>query len=319
MKQRAWTREQTSNFMQRKKGKADFNMSEPEFLISVMNRHEDWAVIICLIGGGQEINTGEAGLPEWFAALRRSFKQWNVYVSNNLLDVEYTHNEDLKAMLADLSCEFLDELHLAVSLRSFRSEQVSELVKAILDVEQEKAKLIYSMLKERYPITITRDITKAKAWLKEKARGSERYGVIASSGSTRLKPFGIWTQCKIEAKNWFLNGKEDIRSSYFLEDAATEFDIQGLELDWALVAWDADFRFVQGTFQYYNFVGTKWNKINKKENISYRKNAYRVLLTRARQGMVIFIPNGEDSDRSRGKCFYDGTYDYLKSIGINEL
>ncbi|NLP42321.1 MAG: DUF2075 domain-containing protein [Veillonellaceae bacterium] len=317
--QRAWTLEQTSSFMQKKKGKPDFNMSEPEFLISVMDRHQDWAVIICLIGGGQEINTGEAGLPEWFDALRRCFTHWHVYISNKITDVEYTHNNDLKAMLSDLECEPLEELHLSVSLRSFRSGHVSELVKAILDVNQEKAKQLYSTLNERYPITITRDITQAKAWIKEKARGSERYGVVASSGSMRLKPFGIWTQCKIEAKNWFLNGKDDIRSSYFLEDAATEFDIQGLELDWALVAWDADFRFIDGAFQYYNFVGAKWNKINKAENVLYRKNAYRVLLTRARQGMVIFIPHGDENDKSREPHFYDGTYDYLKSIGINEI
>lgn len=317
--QRAWTLEQTASFMQRKKGKPDFNMSEPEFLISVMDRHEDWAVIICLIGGGQEINTGEAGLPEWFEALRRCFRHWKVYVSDKLLDVEYTYDNDLKMMLSDLKCEHLEKLHLSISLRSFRSEQVSELVKAILDVNQEKAKNLYSMLKERYPIAITRDINKAKEWIKERARGSERYGVIASSGSMRLKPFGIWTQCKIEAKNWFLNGKDDIRSSYFLEDAATEFDIQGLELDWALVAWDADFRFIDGAFQYYNFVGVKWNKINKTENALYRKNAYRVLLTRARQGMVIFIPNGNENDQSRKSQFYDGTYNYLKDIGINEI
>lgn len=317
--QRAWTLEQTSSFMQKKKGKIDFDMSEPEFLISVMDRHKDWAVIVCLIGGGQEINTGEAGLPEWFDALRRNFTNWNVYVSNKLNDVEYTRGVKLEKMLADLKCTFLDELHLSVSLRSFRSERVSEFVKAILDVDKDKAKRLFAELKDNYPIVITRNIIKAKEWIKNKARGSERYGVIASSGATRLKPFGIWTQCNIEAKNWFLNRKDDVRSSYCLEDTATEFDIQGLELDWALVAWDADFRFVDGQFIYQNFKGSKWQNVNKQENILYLKNAYRVLLTRARQGLIIFIPEGNNDDLTRQKSFYDGTHNYLKEIGIEEI
>ncbi|MDF2803995.1 MAG: hypothetical protein K0S61_3898 [Anaerocolumna sp.] len=317
--QRAWTLDQTANFMQKKKGKPDFNMSEPEFLISVMDRHNDWAVIVCLIGGGQEINTGEAGLPEWFDALRRHFNYWNVYVSNKLSDVEYTRGAKVEEMLAGLKCSFLEELHLAVSLRSFRSENVSALVKSILDIEKDKAKELYSVLSSDYPIVLTRNISKAKEWIMNKARGSERYGLIASSGASRLKPFGIWTQSKIDARNWFLNDKDDVRSSYFLEDTATEFDIQGLELDWTVVAWDANFRFSNGKFTYHNFTGSKWQNINKQENILYLKNAYRVLLTRARQGMVIFIPEGDDRDITRVKAYYDGTYEYMKSIGIKEI
>ena len=317
--QRAWTLEQTSSFMQKKKGKPNFLMSEPEFLISVMDRHPEWSVIVCLVGGGQEINTGEAGLPEWFDALQRSFKHWNIYVSNQLLDTEYTRESNLNTMLSGLNYRIREELHLSVSLRSFRSERVSDLVKAILDVELAKARELHSAIKDVYPIALTRDIKRAKTWIKKKARGSERYGVIASSGSTRLKPFGIWTQCKIKAKDWFLNEKDDIRSSYFLEDAATEFDIQGLELDWALVAWDADFRFTNGAFDCYNLAGSKWHSINKPENALYRKNAYRVLLTRARQGMVIFVPKGVENDTTRQNDFYDTTYAYLKSIGIAEL
>lgn len=317
--QRAWTLEQTTAFMQKKKGKVDFNMSEPEFLISVMDRHRDWAVIICLIGGGQEINTGEAGLPEWFDALRRQFPYWNVYISNTLSDFEYTRGADLDEMLEGLNYSSLEELHLSVSLRSFRSERVSDFVKAVLDVDINKAKNLYAELINNYPIVLTRDIDKAKEWIRKKARGSERYGILASSGATRLKPYGIWTQNKIDAKNWLLNDKEDVRSSFFLEDTATEFDIQGLELDWAIVAWDANFRFVNGQFAYLKFRGTKWQNINKADDILYLKNAYRVLLTRARQGMIIFLPEGNDNDLTRQKRFYNNTYNYLKSIGIKEL
>lgn len=317
--QRAWTLEQTSGFMQKKKGKLDFNMSEPEFLISVMDRHKDWAVIVCLIGGGQEINTGEAGLPEWFDALQRRFTDWDVYLSNNLNDVEYTRGAKLDEMLFGLKYSFMDELHLSVSLRSFRSERVSEFVKSVIDNNQLKAKELYSELSVTYPIVLTRNIAKAKEWVKDMARGSERYGLIASSGSARLKPYGIWTQCKIEAKNWFLNEKGDVRSSYYLEDTATEFDIQGLELDWAIVAWDADYRFVDGDFIYQNFTGSTWKNVNKPEKRLYLKNAYRVLLTRARQGFVIFIPEGDDSDLTRKKSFYDGTYEYLRGIGVKKI
>nr|WP_264672950.1 DUF2075 domain-containing protein [Heliophilum fasciatum] len=271
------------------------------------------------MGGGQEINTGEAGLPEWFDAVRRKFSHWNVYVSNTLSDSEYTRGTNLDEMLEGLKYTLIDELHLSVSLRSFRSERVSEFVKAILNVDKARAKELFEELKTNYPIVLTRNITEAKDWVKKSARGSERYGIIASSGATRLKPFGIWIQSKIDAKNWFLKDKDDVRSSYFLEDTATEFDIQGLELDWTIVAWDANFRFNDGIFTYHNFSGRKWNNIKIYEKILYLKNAYRVLLTRARQGMVIFVPEGDDSDLTRAKSFYDGTYNYLKSIGITEL
>jgi hypothetical protein len=317
--QRAWDMEQTSNFMKNKKGKPDFCMSEPEFLISVMDRHPDWAVIVCLIGEGQEINTGEAGLSEWFKALYQKYGDWNVYLSSKILSDEFVDSKENSKILENLNCEYNDDLHLSVSIRSFRSEQISSLVASIIDVNLDEASRLYAQVGSIYPIAITRDLSKAKQWVKTMARGSERYGLIASSGAARLKTDGIWVQYKIDAKNWFLNGKDDVRSSYYLEDAATQFDIQGLELDWTIVAWDADFRFFNGEFIYQNFVGTKWQNINKESNRIYLKNTYRVLLTRARQGMVIFIPEGNDEDATKSKNFYDGTYNYLKEIGIKEI
>lgn len=317
--QRAWTEKSLINFMTRKKGVPNFNMSEPEFLISIMNRHKDWAVIVCLIGGGQEINTGEAGLHEWFNALKYKFPKWNVYISDNLYDSEYVGNGTLQNMVNGLNYYITPELHLAVSLRSFRSEKVSEFVKMLLDVNIDKAYTLYSNLKNDYQIVLTRDLNKAKKWVKSHARGSERYGITASSGAKRLRKFGIWVQSKVEAKNWFLNNKQDVRSSYFLEDTATEFDIQGLELDWTIVGWDANLRFENDKFNYYKFKGSKWQRVNSITERNYLKNAYRVLLTRARQGFVIFIPCGDSTDYSREKAYYDGTYNYLKSIGIEEI
>lgn len=316
--QRAWTKEQTAKFMLKRQG-LSWDMSEPEFLISVMDRHQDWAVIICLVGGGQEIHTGEAGLPAWFDALRERFPHWNVYASPEISDTEYTRGQSKEALLTGLPLYPKSDLHLSVSIRSFRNEQVSAFVKSLLDRDLPTAQQLYSALSLNYPIVLTRSLEKARQWIQTQARGTERYGIIASSGAKRLRQFGIWVQSNIQAENWFLNDKEDVRSSYFLEDTATEFDIQGLEIDWAIVAWDADYRIEDGHFKSYNFTGSSWKTVGKRDAQLYLKNTYRVLLTRARQGFVIFIPEGCDADLTRQCSFYDGIYSYLKEIGIKEL
>lgn len=317
--QRAWSEELLTDFMARKKGQLNFNMSEPQFLINIMDRHKDWAVIICLVGGGQEINKGEAGISEWFDAIKREYANWNVYVSDKITDSEYSKGLSLSALLNGMKYEIIEDLHLSVPLRSFRSEKVSAFVKALLDVDKEKALSLYQVFNKDYPIRVTRDINKAKAWVIEQANGTERYGITASSGARRLKSYGIWVQSKIDAKNWFLNDATDVRSSYYMEDTATEFDIQGLELDWTVVCWDANFRFVEDHFQCYSFTGSKWMNMNKSENAAYLKNAYRVLLTRARQGFVIFVPKGDRTDATRSPEYYDGIYEYLISLGINSI
>lgn len=317
--QRAWTQEKLSEFMKRKKGVVDFTMSEPEFLIDVMDRHKDWAVIICLVGGGQEINTGEAGLSEWFDALATKFPQWEIYVSDKITDSEYVQNKPLIERLSTLNHHIVTTLHLAVSLRSFRSEKVAGFVKALLDADSRCAQMLYTETSKNYPIFLTRNLQKAKEWVRSRAKGTERYGLIASSGAKRLRSCGIWVQSKIDAKHWFLDDKYDVRSSYALEEVATEFDIQGLEVDWSIVAWDADLRFVEDHFEYFKFIGAGWQRINKVENQQYLKNTYRVLLTRARQGVIIFVPEGDEHDETRHNAFYDETYNYLKKLGLNEL
>ncbi|WP_293661329.1 DUF2075 domain-containing protein [uncultured Phascolarctobacterium sp.] len=317
--QRAWTQEKLSEFMKRKKGVADFTMSEPEFLIDVMDRHKDWAVIICLVGGGQEINTGEAGLSEWFDALATKFPQWEIYVSDKITDSEYVQNKPLIERLSTLNHHIVTTLHLAVSLRSFRSEKVAGFVKALLDADSRCAQRLYTETSKNYPIFLTRNLQKAKEWVRSRAKGTERYGLIASSGAKRLRSCGIWVQSKIDAKHWFLDDKYDVRSSYALEEVATEFDIQGLEVDWSIVAWDADLRFVEDHFEYFKFIGAGWQRVNKVENQQYLKNTYRVLLTRARQGVIIFVPEGDEHDETRHNAFYDETYNYLKKLGLNEL
>lgn len=317
--QRAWTSEQTANFMKKKKGIPDFYMSEPEFLISCLHRHPDWAVVVCLVGGGQEINTGEAGISEWIEALERSFPDWKIYISSRLTDSEYNAEEILRKIRHRSNVTYYNALHLAVSMRSFRAENVSLLVKQILDLDVENARQTLKNLKDRYPIAITRDVAKAKKWLKEKARGSERYGIVVSSQAYRLKPLAMDVRYNIDPIHWFLDGKDDVRSSYFLEDVATEFQVQGLELDWACVTWDADFRYSDQGWEYRSFVGDKWQCIKKEERKKYLKNAYRVLLTRARQGMIILVPAGDAEDPTRRPEFYDKTFNYLESIGFEAV
>lgn len=317
--QRAWTLHQTSSFMAKKKGLPGFDQSEPEFLISCLDRHDDWAVVVCLVGGGQEINTGEAGISEWLAAVLKRFQGWDVHLSPHLTESEYRSEKVLGEVLARPNTHRDPNLHLATSMRSFRAESLSRFVREVLDLESEAARQTLSELASRYPIKLTRDLDAAKQWLRDQARGSERFGIVVSSQAQRLKPHAIDVRVKTDPVKWFLDGKEDTRSSYYLEDVATEFQVQGLELDWACVVWDGDLRFKDNAWSHHEFKGTRWNRVKKAERQIYLKNAYRVLLTRARQGMVLVVPEGSDRDPTRAQQFYDPTYDYLASLGIGEL
>jgi len=317
--QRAWDLPQTANFMRQKRKTPNFNKSEPEFLISCLDRHPDWAVVVCLVGGGQEIHKGEAGISEWIESLNRSYPNWHIYVSSRLTDSEYGTERVLEKIKTRPNVIIKDELHLSVSMRSFRAEHVSLLVKQLLDLKPAEARNTLAKVEGNYPIVITRELDRAKQWLKEQARGSERYGIVVSSQAERLKPHAIDVKSPVDPIHWFLDGKEDVRSSYFLEDVATEFQVQGLELDWACVTWDADFRYARTNWEHFSFVGDHWNRIRKQERQIYLKNAYRVLLTRARQGMVIVVPSGHSEDLTRRHEFYDPTFEYLKEIGFQVI
>lgn len=317
--QRAWNKESLTDFMKRKKGILEFNQSEPEFLISIMDRHEDWAVIICLVGGGQEIYNGEAGIQDWFSTLSEKYLDWEIYLSDKITDSEYVGNSDVSTMLHNREYHCISDLHLGVSLRSFRSEKLALFVKCLLDEEIELAKETYEELKKSYPVLITRKFDVAKNWVKKKARGTERYGLLASSEGKRLRAEGIWVPSEINHVGWFLNEKDNVDSSYYLEVAASEFKVQGLEIDYAVLAWDADLRYTSNGFDYFKFRGTKWNHVNQEQRQHYLKNAYRVLMTRARQGLIIYIPEGDEEDPSRLTEYYEGTYQYLKHVGIKEI
>jgi hypothetical protein len=317
--QRAWTLRQTANFMRRKKNVPDFSQSEPEFLISYMNRHSDWGVVVCLVGGGQEINTGEAGIDAWLQAINAKFPDWQMHISSRLTDSEYAAGHALDAVRHRAGTYFDDCLHLSVSMRSFRAENVSAFVKAVLDQEERAAAAALRQLSSRYPVVITRDLNAAKQWVRDHARGTERFGLLASSKAQRLKPHAIDIRVDVDPVCWFLNEKDDTRSSFYLEDAATEFQVQGLELDWSCVTWDADLRLDGPTWSYHDFRGSRWTNVANADNRRYLLNAYRVLLTRARQGMAIFVPPGEPSDPTRPPEFYDPVFEYLTRLGIPAL
>lgn len=317
--QRAWNREQTVAFMSRKRGQRDFSASEPEFLLSCMDRHPDWAVVLCLVGGGQEINTGEAGISGWIDALGMRFPHWSVHVSPRLHDSEYGSGTAMSVLQDKPNVVFHDDLHLGVSMRSFRAEQVSDWVKYVLDHELSLAQATLAQILPRYQIALTRRLAQGKSWVRSRARGTERFGLVVSSQAQRLKPHAIDVRAPVDPVHWFLDGRDDVRSSYYLEDAATEFHVQGLELDWACVVWDADFRSADPRWDHWSFKGSRWQRIRSVDRQLFLKNAYRVLLTRARQGMVIVVPEGNAADSTRHPAFYDATYDYLRSVGVPTL
>ncbi len=317
--QRAWNKQQTIKFMKQRKGLLEFDYSEPEFLISCLDRHPDWSTIVCLVGGGQEINTGEAGITEWLNGIHEKFPHWDVYISPNLQASEYKAQSHIKALQEKTKVNFSKNLHLSVSMRSFRAENVSNFVKCLLDMDVDGASHYLKKISQNYPIVLTRDLSKAKRWLRRKARGSERYGLVVSSNAQRLKPYAIDVKSPMDPVKWFLNDKDDVRSSFYLEEVATEFHVQGLELDWACVTWDGDLRYSEKGWQPFAFVGNKWQHIHKEERKAYLINAYRVLLTRARQGMVIVVPEGDTKDHTRKEEFYDPTFNYLRKVGIQTI
>lgn len=297
-------------------------MSESEFLIWSLNLRPDWAVVVCLVGGGQEINSGEAGIAEPIRAANESFPDWNVFISPQLVAKEYAEGRVNDLVDKNPKVQKESSLHLATSMRSFRAEKLSTFVGQLLDRDTTAAKSTYAEFCQNYPIVLTRDLNIAKEWLRKKAGGTERYGMICSSQAFRLRPLAIDVRAKPDIVHWFLDDITDIRSSLFLEDIATEFDIQGLELDWSCLVWDGDFQFSPEKWINRDFVGGKWQNIRSPERQAYQLNAYRVLLTRARKGMIICVPTGDSGnppDETRKPSFYDATYNYLKALGMKEI
>ncbi len=334
--QRAWTHKRIADYLKRggtygnKLKVANFPMSEAAFLIWSLDQREDWATIVCLIGGGQEINTGEAGISEWIAAINNRFQHWRVYISDKLTAPEYAEGKVTELLKYNSKVEYSDRLHLGVSLRSFRAERLSAFVHSLLSFNPDAEELYKNVISHRYPIVLTRSMDKARSWLRQQARGTQQTGILISKVSARFKPLAVHVlpQSDDNAVHWFLEDKTDVRSSNYLEEAATEIQVQGLEVDYACILWDADMRYDDGKWSFWKFNGkTQWIPEKNIETQKYMLNAYRVLLTRARQGLVICVPEGNSNkthegfpeDSTRLPIYYNSTYEYLKKIGLTEI
>ena len=334
--QRAWTHKRIADYLKRggtygnKLKVANFPMSEAAFLIWSLDQREDWATIVCLIGGGQEINTGEAGISEWIAALNERFPHWKVYISDKLTEPEYAEGKVNELLEHNPNVVYSNKLHLGVSLRSFRAERLSAFVHSLLSFNPDAAELYKDVVGHGYPIVLSRSMDKAREWLRQQARGTQQTGILISKVSARFKPLAVHVlpQSEDNAVHWFLEDKTDVRSSNYLEEAATEIQVQGLEVDFSCVLWDADMRYDNDKWTFWKFNGkTQWTPEKNLETQKYMLNAYRVLLTRARQGMVICVPKGNGrttpegfpEDPTRQPSFYDSTYEYFKGLGINEI
>ena len=206
-----------------------------------------------------------------------------------------------------------------VSQRSFRANNLNAWVSALINNQPVEASLLAETIKHNYPLFITRDIDISKDWLRKKKSGNKKIGLVASSGGLRLKPHGIHVREEIDEAMWFLNDETDIRSSYYLEMVATEYKVQGLELDWVGICWDADLRRSPSGWDFKNFSGTKWNQTNTNSEQQFLLNTYRVLLTRAREGIIVFVPKGDINDDTCLSEFYNPIYDYLISCGLQPI
>lgn len=317
--QRAWNADQN-----RKKNQLE--TSEPETILTIMDRHKDWAVLIALVGGGQEIHNGEAGLLEWGKVLEEKFSNWKIAVSPKALESDAStagHRLFTNGLPTSIEIHKEPALHLEVNLRSFRAQRFAEWVDAVLACDIARARAVISNLKN-FPIALTRSLDAAKQWLSEHSRGQQRAGLVASSGALRLRAEGIELSSGFRQGNrdmfvnWFLNLPPDIRSSNQLEVAASEFECQGLELDWTGLCWGGDlsFSFEIGGWSYRNLAGTRWGLLRNEIDRQYLLNTYRVLLTRARRGLVIWVPRGKPSDETHLPSLYDPTFEYLDRCGV---
>lgn len=320
--QRAWDAKQN----EKKTGREE---SEPQTVLGIMDRHEDWAVLVSLVGGGQEINVGEAGLSEWGRSIREHFPHWQIAVSPSALSGDASVAGHQLFADGERSVTVIHEepaLHLDVNLRAFRVRKLTEWVNAVLTGKSGKAKSLANELDE-FPLAMTRDLSVARTWLRDHTRGLRRCGLVASSGAIRLRADGLELSSGFRQGNrdlfvnWFLNLPPDVRSSNQLEVAASEFECQGLELDWVGVCWGGDLSFdaSASTWVYRNFVGTNWQAVPSAVDRAYLLNTYRVLLTRAREGSIVWVPRGDANDETRQCELFDATAEFLQNCGLIEI
>ena len=307
--------------------------SEPTLFLEIMARHRDWAVIIALVGGGQEINKGEGGLAEWGDALKKfnnnaeQDEQWIVYASPEVIDgsaataggVLFPEGITNKQVVYRIK-----DLHLPVSIRSHRCEVANEWIDAVLEGNIIEAQNLVKSLGD-FPIYLTRSLRGMRAWLINTTRGYRRSGLVASSDARRLRGYGLGvtlsTQNLGSIVNWFLCPRGDVRSSYQLEVTATEYACQGLELDRVGLCWGGDMTWskIEQSWRYRKFRGSRWQNVREESAHQNIKNTYRVLMSRAREALVIWVPPGDQNDPTRPPKRMNETADFLLECGITEL
>jgi hypothetical protein len=328
--QRAWDATQVEKkFLQRATARERDELggltSEPATMLSVMDRFSNWAVLIALVGGGQEIHDGEAGIAEWGRALRQFFPDWHVWASPDALEggASVAGNRLFaEGERPDIAMREERDLHLPVSIRSFRAEAVASWVNAVVGGRPAEALSLASQV-SAFPIALTRSLERAREWLGRSTRGLRRCGLLASSGALRLRAHGLEVSSGfrggISFVEWFLANSDDIRSSNVLEIALTEFECQGLELDWCGLCWGDDFTWTGDGWGFRRLSGAAWKQVRKTSKQEFIRNKYRVLLTRAREGMVIWVPPGDEHDPTRDPARLDSTAEYLRTCGAKLL
>jgi hypothetical protein len=332
--QRVWTRDkvlESQKKRQHRKGDFDklpepfWNYSEPELLLNVMERHTDWCVVVALVGAGQEIHDGEAGLAEWGRALEKHAKKWTLWCSSVALNGGPTMaDQKLFDRGSNRNAAVVDAqtLHLAVTKRSRRAEHLTQWVDHVLRGDSQGARKIFEQLIE-FPIVMVRDIQHAKRLVRAYGGTETRFGLVASSEGDRLRAEGIEVSMEfrhgIDFADWFVRTEGNIHSSNQLEVAATEFECQGLELDWTCVCWGNDFVFSaqQNAWVFWRLWGASLRPVTESDEQTLARNVYRVLLTRAREGMVLFVPHGDERDSTRPPHFYDETAEFLQRCGVH--
>jgi hypothetical protein len=309
--------------------KFDRTASEPALLLDLMSRHRDWCVCVCLIGSGQEINSGEDGVRGWGDALRKLDptlrKEWTVFGPPGVLDNSLDANpQTLGNLGSDIVTTVDSALELVVPQRSFRSPSLSRWVDFVLSGEVERANDAAQRL-NAYPLRLTRSLSCAKRWLEREGRGERRFGLIASSGARRLRADGLGEMLDASAGNeiaqWYLKPRGDIRSSFALEVPANEYTCQGLELDFTCVCWGGDLLWDPrlGTWIFSRLAGSSWQRIRSQPAQQFLMNSYRVLLTRAREGTVLWVPVGDELDKTRPSKPLNDTADFLSRCGVQAL
>ena len=318
--QRAWDADRTAEYLTDVSGEF-LGYSEPALMLAILDR-QPWAALIALVGGGQEINRGEAGLSEWGRAIASRFSHWSIAAPPQALSGEYGAGGRLfEAGIADsFDVSIQANLHLNTPTRQFRGKTIAGWTEALLRGDARECQKILSENPE-YPIRLTRSLAAAKLWLDATARGTERYGFVASSEAKRLRAEGLeLPPARADGvEHWFLQPKGDVRSPFQLEVAANEFQIQGLELDWTCLCWGGDFLRAEGNWNLNRLRGTTWQKIGQESARAYLVNSYRVLLTRARQGMLLFVPLGDEQDSTRPRDPLDRTAEFLAECGATPL